>query len=385
MQRCLDLEKQISGSFISQYITFKAEWIESFVETLGGKIKYLESIKKTIDFNETSGFSEYELLGNFFFRNFRTEVDYEPNFSLERYGNSKYGGIEQVTTWPHKYLLRKVNIIAFENWDSLGSIRAFYLSKFLNKINAFVRNFARRLGLRVLFKGKTHLNVESPITQYINEFISSHEKSLILQVGACDGLQNDFLREVIVANKDKSSVKFVLIEPLPNYVDILKLNYLNYNNVTIESCAIGNLRSDRDFYYIDPSVADDMNGNGPLNNWAHGQGSFSREKIVESIHANSFRGDKYVANIPHFVESIKKCKFATIPLENFLRELVPTLVVIDVQGFEMEVLATLNLSNLPMSIIVENEFEDNRLFNHLSSLGYFRRLTGHDEIYNLGQ
>ncbi len=242
-----------------------------------------------------------------------------------------------------------------------------------------------RLGKLVRFKGNNHSIVVSPMTQHINEFISSNEKSLILQVGSCDGLQNDFLREVIVANKDKSSVKFVLIEPLQNYVDILKLNYSNYNNVAIERCAIGNLTSNRDFYYIDPTVADDMNGEGPLNNWAHGQGSFSREKIVESIHANSFRGKRYLVNIPYFVESIKKCKFATIPLENFLQELVPTLVVIDVQGFEMEVLATLNRSNLPMSIIVENEYEDNRLFKYLSALGYFRHLTGHDEIYILGQ
>jgi len=383
MLRCLELEKQISGSFISQYIAFRSEWINSFVEKLGGKSDYLETLKKTIDFRETSGFSEYELLGNFFFQNFRQEVDFEPDFSLERYGNSKYGGIKRVGSWPHKYLLRKVNIIAFESWDSLGSIQAFYLGRFLGNLNRFARKAGRKIGLRVLLKGKNLSSVESPTTDFIHEFISLHEKCLILQVGACDGLQNDFLREIILANKDKSSVKFVLIEPLPNYVETLNRNYSEFSNVVIESCAIGNVTSERDFYYIDPSVADIMNGTGPFNNWAHGQGSFSFDKIVESIHANSFRGLEYVSNIPLFIKSIKTSNFATVPLKNFLRESIATLVIIDVQGFEMEVLASLSLSNLPIAIIVENEFEDNRLFNFLSSLGYFRHLTGHDEIYRL--
>jgi hypothetical protein len=218
------LEKQISGSFISQYITFKSEWIDSFVDTLGGKSDYMENIQRTIDFKETSGFSEYELLGNFFFRNFRSQVDFEPNFRLERYGNSKYGGIEKVGRMPYKYLVRKKNIIAFESWDSLGSMQVFYLRKFLRKAKVSVKFLARKLRIGSLFRSRSHTQSDSPITQYIEEFISSHEKCLILQVGACDGLQNDFLREVIIAYKDNPLVDFVLIEPLPNYVDILQVN-----------------------------------------------------------------------------------------------------------------------------------------------------------------
>ena len=41
-------------------------------------------------------------------------------------------------------------------------------------------------------------------------------------------------------------------------------------------------------YFIPPKVADQMNGDGPFNNWAHGQGSFNLDVVIYCIKKNIF-------------------------------------------------------------------------------------------------
>ena len=65
------------------------------------------------------------------------------------------------------------------------------------------------------------------------------------------------------------------------------------NKAIVSNKEVENLK----FYYIDPKVADQMDADGPFNKWAHGQGSFLKSVIEESIHNNRFRGSDYRKNI----------------------------------------------------------------------------------------
>ena len=49
----------------------------------------------------------------------------------------------------------------------------------------------------------------------------------------------------------------------------------------------------KELYFIKPAVADQMNGDGPMNNWAHGQGSFDKKIIKEIAKAQKRFGEAF--------------------------------------------------------------------------------------------
>ena len=60
-----------------------------------------------------------------------------------------------------------------------------------------------------------------------------------------------------------------------------------------------------------------MNGDGPFNNWAHGQGSFNLEVVIYWIKKNIFRGKKYIEKIPYFISSIESINVKIIQTKKF--------------------------------------------------------------------
>ena len=98
----------------------------------------------------------------------------------------------------------------------------------------------------------------------------------IIQIGANDGVQNDFVRPII----KNYSGKVLLVEPIPYYCSKLELLYKDKPNITILNAFIGEVsdfEKSRTIYYIEPTVAGQMDGNGPADQWAHGQGSFDKK------------------------------------------------------------------------------------------------------------
>ncbi len=383
IMRSLQIEKQIQGSFISQYMIFKQKWLEEIVQLLGGDGKYLDKLAESIDFSIPSGFSEYEFLGSYIYQNHRSEIGFEPSFILERLGNSRFGGFSRFNNLSNRFRTKHYHIISYESWDpEFNSLDYFFV-----RIKSILRRRIKMVLTRVKVLQSRQLNQfdlsSAPLRQIIYQFIERHEKSTIVQIGACDGVQNDFVREVIIENKNNKKLKFHLIEPIPYYAKLLRKIYGEFSNVEIEMCAIGKENGTEVLYFIDPSIADEMNGRGPHNNWAHGQGSFSKQKIIDTISDNSFRGPAYVANIPQYTEAIKQVDVEVKTLSEIINRNMPTLLVIDVQGAEMQVLEGISREHLPEIVIVENEFPDDRILNFLTSLGYFRSFVGHDEAYSL--
>lgn len=196
------------------------------------------------------------------------------------------------------------------------------------------------------------------IATFIEIVFAFNSESQVIQIGANDGLMCDPLFKFI---KKNPKAKFIRIEPLPYYFNKLEKLHENDMNVKLVNCAIVPVEQKKDnmFYFIDPEIANEMDGDGPLNEWAHGLGSFKREIIEETIKFNKFRGEKYRKNIGKFINSIKSMKVEQLTFCKFLEDYKLKkfdLLIIDVQGYEWNILKTISSWPIkPKAIIYEDD------------------------------
>jgi FkbM family methyltransferase len=176
---------------------------------------------------------------------------------------------------------------------------------------------------------------------------------LIVQIGANDGIQNDPLRKHFLKPGNYTAV---LIEPLPFFTESLKKLYNNRNDIKIIQAAAGEKNGNKLLYYIPNNVAYMMNGDGPHNNWALGQGSFSKENIIFWINNNSFRGEEYKKNIKFWIDNINAITVPVITTKNLIPQNSKNVfLLIDVQGFEIDVLKGIDWSSPPKYIMIEED------------------------------
>jgi FkbM family methyltransferase len=228
--------------------------------------------------------------------------------------------------------------------------------------------------LKVLIKSK-FLN-QKEISEFYQYYFSLDRKRDVIQVGANDGEMGDPLREYLKAKKDDSAI---LIEPHPFYAGKLRKLYEGRGDIRIEQVACGNSSDRKDLYFIPPALADAMNGDGPMNNWAHGQGSFDKSVVIRWIGQNSFRGKAYVDKIPFFIDSIQSIETPLIRLKDLdfpFRQSDNLLLVLDVQGFELEVLKGLDWDSPPRFIVFEDDLDNGKPIGEFLVSKDYRYLCG---------
>jgi FkbM family methyltransferase len=210
-------------------------------------------------------------------------------------------------------------------------------------------------------------------------FVSKRIKTLV-QIGANDGIQNDPLREYLISPQ---SFRTILVEPITYYCDRLRNIYSNRPDVTVIQSAAGSSERIHDFFYLPPELASEMNGDGPKNDWAHGQGSFSKETVIHWITANSFRGDVYCSRINYYIDSIICIQVKTVKTDSILPlNRSGLLLVIDVQGHELSVLEGIDWDNAPSWIIVEDDLDNsNKLIQFLNTRGFDWIAGDHDKVF----
>ena len=162
--------------------------------------------------------------------------------------------------------------------------------------------------------------------------------------------------------------------------------YDGRDDIKIEKTGISNFHGTKVLYFIKPAVANQMNGDGPMNNWAHGQGSFDKKIIEFHIENNQFRGEKYKKDIMFYKESIECEEIKIIKLSDiYIPDNIETLLVIDVQGFELEVIESINFNNAPKYIFYEDDLKDNPKTEKIKSIlkkNNYKYVGGdHDLIY----
>jgi len=225
--------------------------------------------------------------------------------------------------------------------------------------------------------------------EFLHTLFSVEENLSIIQIGACDGVQNDPLYRYLKNNKGNT----LLIETIPYYCDLLKNLYKNESHIKICNAHVSNDFSLKKFFYIEPSVADHMDGDGPNNKWAHGQGSTSKDTIVYWIYQNSFRGENYKKNIQQYIDSIKEISLRSKTLNDIIIEYNFVdgidLLLLDVQGHEYSILQNITtLDKYPNFIVYEDDasmskHDSNNLEKLLLSLDYSLIANGHDKTWTL--
>jgi len=231
--------------------------------------------------------------------------------------------------------------------------------------------------------GTRRLTRQSSLQNFYDAYFSSGEQARLIQVGANDGVMCDPLRRYLARDGERN-IRAVLVEPVPFYYTKLRNLYAGYPNVTFLNLACGASRGRAPLYFIEPSVADQMNGDGPPNNWAHGQGSFDRNVVEYWIERNRFRGEDYVRNLDRYLQSIVSIDVEIIRLSDIemSAENDNLLLVIDVQGFELEVICGIDWSHPPTYIVVEDDLNKaGPIGKYLSIKGYFYLCGRNDKVF----
>jgi hypothetical protein len=127
-------DKNLKYSLIAQCMAFKGAWIKSFYNyfikkyKVNWKIFYINNI----NFREQSGFSEFETLGNFFYKNFKNDIKFlKNNWCL--LGYSEIRSLKNFQ-FQKKKLSKKYFFISFEKWDN----QMFQFKRFFQKIFYFL-------------------------------------------------------------------------------------------------------------------------------------------------------------------------------------------------------------------------------------------------------
>jgi FkbM family methyltransferase len=230
-----------------------------------------------------------------------------------------------------------------------------------------VKQSLKRIPFVVAIHGRL-FNRNRQVDSFLRRYFESPGRKTILQVGANDGVMSDPLRPYL---RESGNYTAILIEPLPYYCEKLKRLYANRKDVKVVNAAAGPAASSMNLYYLPPEIADQMNGIGPKNNWAHGQGSFDRETIIYWIKKNSFRGDEYVRKIPNFIDAIAKLTVPVYPIRELDFGGDSSLLLIDAQGFELEVLKGVDWTRPPQFVVFEDDRASNgRVSAFLEDKGY---------------
>lgn len=363
IEKLLGFGKVASFSFIAQSFPCKGIWAKEFFDFIENRFPegYETAIINNINFAEESGFSEYETLGSFILNRFQEQLIIKKNLWL-RNGCGLIGGPDNLIRFPYKNFLNEFDHITFERWEEPFSLIS-------NQNKDFINDFIN-----------LEKSVKPDFETYLDALFNSNSIRTVVQIGANDGIQNDPLRKYLISS---GSYQAILVEPIPFYVDKLKALYSMRDDIKILKAAAGAKEEELELFFIPPELATKMNGDGPQNDWAHGQGSFNKDTIIHWIKENSFRGNDYISNIDLFINSIDSITLQVLKTEKILPcDRNGLLLIIDVQGFEVSVLNGIDWSNPPQWIVVEDDLDNTLDFIKFFYAKGFEWVAGdHDKVF----
>jgi FkbM family methyltransferase len=363
INKLLGMNKIIKESFISQCFPITYEISSNFFRHIEShnSTSWYDAVIECIGINETSGFSEFESIGTFITHNYFDLISWH-NSSWSRlgYNELKKNGLRFNQIENNNTLLSKFDYLSFEKWENMFDKK----KKLINCINLII--FSKKfINYFILFYKR---KLKKTLEKYIDNIILTENDLLIVQIGANDGIQNDPIRKYL---KSKGNYNAILVEPLPFFVDSLNQLYNDRNDIKVIQAAAGEKNDNQILYYIPNHIALNMNGNGPHNNWALGQGSFYKDNVVFWIYNNSFRGDDYKKNIKYWIENISEVNVSIIATKNLIPVTSKIIfLIIDVQGFEIDVLKGIDWNYPPKYIIIEEDLNNMNAREYLLNKGY---------------
>ena len=135
IDRLLGLKKTVDHSWISQCFACRGKWAREFFEAIESlhEKDWITAILDLIDFEQDSGFSEYETIGTFLSHQYANDIQLIKNKWL-RHGNGYIGSIENLNRFPHSWLKKKYDFVAFETWDKPYQSQVGWPRKIINII-----------------------------------------------------------------------------------------------------------------------------------------------------------------------------------------------------------------------------------------------------------
>lgn len=176
-----------------------------------------------------------------------------------------------------------------------------------------------------------HLTIYDRIYQLLEA--NSFSGINVLQIGAHNGSDNNVVSVRALASLSNS--KIVLVEPNPIVFQELAANYDTYSNVACLNIAIALQSGKQDFY----TVTSDLS----LPPWANQLSSFDKDQILKSS-----------VEIPNIHDYIVKTQVVCETFNNvvdFHLDGHAHIVLIDVEGFDAEVVCSINLGYVRPEII----------------------------------
>jgi hypothetical protein len=369
--RLLGLDKSHLKSFVAQNFPITGDQIRAFFSYVEERNEstWWDAVIDSIDFDEPSGFSEYETLGTFVSSFGKRPLTMQPG-TWSRDGNQRWVSRQIRLKKPAR---RKFDFVAVESWAQNSwskSVlrRALTVSRsYLSKVLSF-------------FQSSFKFPLDSlRLKNHLAKIFAEGGTIDVIQIGPNDGRRPDPLR-AFLRNPGRFSAR--MIEPIPYFREELKKLYGDRPDVEIVNCSAGSRESTVDIIMIEPGYAKLMNGDGPENNWALGQWS-SRAALVCAIYRNSWRGDAYVKRIPEWIGAIETLHVREIRTQELIRAAHNTLLVIGVQGMESEVILGLSQENLPRWVLIEGDLGGQDARKLLIDWGYRGVFAGSDALFEL--
>ena len=127
----------------------------------------------------------------------------------------------------------------------------------------------------------------------------------------------------------------LLVEPVPHNVDAIKENLKEFKNIIIEPVAISNINEKKDFYFVKGNSINKLK-----KHWASGIGSFDKNHLI------SHRSKRFLIED----NDIDKVVIETLRFKDLITEIEK--IIIDVEGFEYEILSDIDLAEIKINSIM---------------------------------
>lgn len=268
----LRMQKLVGYSFITQNFPITGKIADSFFEYIEERhqTNWFDAVVETVAASESSGFSEYETLGTFI----TNQYSNLPNITLTPWVRNGYAeaGTADISTAIERLREQQYAYAAFEDFHKPGRLDLPLNIRSKSK-QILTRGFQIIKNIRPQLLGSDSTSGG----EILSDFFEIDGPKQVVQLGANDGVHSDPLRDYL---KTPGSYQATLVEPLEYYVNELQELYKGRDDVEIVQAAAGQSTNTRKIFYIPPETADEMNGDGPQNDWAHGQGSFDIQSIT---------------------------------------------------------------------------------------------------------
>ena len=213
----------------------------------------------------------------------------------------------------------------------------------MKRIRKRIKEFLRRHGLWGFTSSIWYFrrNLINPplgsLNNILDKYLTSKNNAFFIQIGSNDGSANDPLVGLI----KKYNLAGILVEPMDDLFNKLRTNYAGQSGLIFENSAISaDFDGQRDFYYLQASP--EKMASWPV--WYTQLGSFMPEII-----------ERHECRIPDIKEYITSRKISCLTFKSLVNKhniKRINLLCIDTEGYDFEILKTVDLSTLKPDIVI---------------------------------